>query len=85
MPASATTLLLAVAQRHLAGQAPAGAAIGIEVQLELVVDRGAGADHRQVLLQIGGAERRGKDIDGGAADQARRTPQRCASVWLTEV
>ena len=58
-----------IAQRLLVGQAPARLATGIEVQLQLVLQRRAAAQHAPILLGIERTEAGREDLVGAAAEQ----------------
>jgi hypothetical protein len=74
-----------IAQRGLARQAPAGIAVGIQVQFQLVFDIGIAGQHRHVLRQVSLAERMGKHLGRRAPDQRRLVPLAATldQVWLT--
>ena len=73
-----------VAHRQLGRDAPPLAAVGVEVELEEVLERPAGADHGQVLVEVPAAERRREEVRGGPPEQliVSREPSRRSSVSL---
>jgi hypothetical protein len=84
-----------IAQRLLAGQAPARLAAGIQVQFQLIDHLAAGADDRFVLCGVDAAETAREDILGGLAEQSglfletatrsqRAIDQRIASVRVLD-